>query len=222
MSIAAHMLAFNGRNDNLFRGAIMESGAATTGLYQSSTSNISQAHFDGVANKAGCGSAADKPACLRGLNYSTLYTALTPGNDSTLTFFFPVIDGDFIAQSPSKQVTKGQFVKIPTLQGHNDDEGALFALSIHPNSDTDIRNLITGTPLNPRLVNTRILAILHVIRSRQSNDILPQHPLPRRPLRPIRKPNLPRSRNPMASSSKYRRGCPLHRSLSPFQQSQCL
>jgi carboxylesterase type B len=53
MSIAAHMLAFNGRNDNLFRGAIMQSGAPTTGLYQSSTSDASTSAYKTVLSKAG-------------------------------------------------------------------------------------------------------------------------------------------------------------------------
>ena len=53
MSVAAHMLAFNGRNDNLFRGAIMQSGAPTTGLYQSSTSDESTATYNTVLSKTG-------------------------------------------------------------------------------------------------------------------------------------------------------------------------
>jgi carboxylesterase type B len=146
MSIAAHMLAFNGRNDNLFRGAIMESGAPTTGLYQSSTSSGSQSAYNTVVSKAGCSSASDKLSCLRALSYSAIYNALQPSSSFTLPTFFPVIDGGFIAQSPSKQVANGQFIKIPTIQGHNDDEGALFTLNVISNSDNDTRNYITGTP----------------------------------------------------------------------------
>src|SRR5579862_20974 len=53
MSVAAHLLAFNGRNDNLFRVAIMQSGAPTTGLYQSSTSEASTATYKTVLSKSG-------------------------------------------------------------------------------------------------------------------------------------------------------------------------
>ena len=53
MSIAAHMLAFTGRDDKLFRGAIMQSGAPTTGLYQSSTSSASTSAYNTVLSKAG-------------------------------------------------------------------------------------------------------------------------------------------------------------------------
>jgi carboxylesterase type B len=144
MSIAAHMLAFNGRNDNLFRGAIMESGAPTTGLYQSSTSSASQSAYNTVLSKAGCSSASNKLACLRALSYSAIYNALEPSSSFTLPTFFPVIDGGFIAQSPSKQVSNGQFIKIPTIQGHNDDEGALFTISVISNNDTYTRSYITG------------------------------------------------------------------------------
>jgi carboxylesterase type B len=144
MSIAAHMLAFNGRNDNLFRGAIMESGAPTTGLYQSATSSEAQSTYNTVVSAAGCSSASNKLACLRSVSYTTLYGALE-NTSFALNAFFPSIDGGFVAQSPSKQILNGQYIKIPTIQGHNDDEGALFALGTDSNSDSDTRNFITST-----------------------------------------------------------------------------
>jgi acetylcholinesterase len=144
MSVAAHMLAFNGRNDNLFRAGIMESGAPTTGLYVSSTSSSAQSTYNDVLSKAGCSSASNKLACLRSVAYDTLYNAMQ--NDSNVQYntWLPVIDGGFIAQSPSKQIANGQYVKIPTIQGHNDDEGALFTTGTDCNSDSDTRSFITS------------------------------------------------------------------------------
>lgn len=144
MSIAAHMLAFGGRNDNLFRAAIMESGAPTTGLYGSATSASAESGYNTVVSQAGCSSASNKLACLRSLSFSTLYDALQ-STTFALNAFFPVIDGGFIASSPSKQLLNGQYIKIPTIQGHNDDEGALFSLSTDSNSDNDTRTFITSS-----------------------------------------------------------------------------
>ena len=144
MSIAAHMLAFGGRNDNLFRAAIMECGAPTTGLYGSATSASAESVYNTVVSQAGCSSASNMLACLRSLSFSTLYDALQ-STTFALNAFFPVIDGGFIASSPSKQLLNGQYIKIPTIQGHNDDEGALFSLSTDSNSDNDTRTFITSS-----------------------------------------------------------------------------
>jgi hypothetical protein len=52
-------------------------------------------------------------------------------------------------QSPSKQVQNGQFIKIPNIQGHNDDEGSLFTLSTNCNSDADTKSyIISIAPFN--------------------------------------------------------------------------
>ena len=167
MSVAAHMLAFNGRNDNLFRGGIMESGAPTTGLYVSSTSSSAQATYNDVLSKAGCSSASNKLACLRSVSYDTLYNAMN--NDSNVQYntWLPVIDGGIIAQSPSKQIANGQYVKIPTIQGHNDDEGALFTTGTDCNSDSDTRSFITSILSPKSITNDRFLVVLHFVSSRQ-------------------------------------------------------
>ena len=39
---------------------------------------------------------------------------------------FPVIDGDFLQQSPTLQLQAGSFVKVPFLIGANHDEGTAF------------------------------------------------------------------------------------------------
>ena len=139
------MFAFGGRDDKLFRGGIMESGAPTTGPYQSAISAFANTSYEAVVEKAGCSSSADKLACLRSLDYSSAYKAFGPLGNSTLTEFFPVIDGGFIAESPSKQLLSGKYLKIPTLQGHNDDEGSLFTLLTFSNSDAATMSYVEST-----------------------------------------------------------------------------
>ena len=146
-SVAAQMFAFNGRDDHLFRGAILESGAPATGIYWPAMSDYSQAHYELIVSRAGCSTAEDKLACLRSLEFTTLYDAMEPTDDFTLPFFLPSIDGDFIAESPSQQLMKGNYVKVPMIQGQNDDEGAMFTARANSNSDEETRQWFLGMPL---------------------------------------------------------------------------
>ena len=45
---------------------------------------------------------------------------------NTLQSTFPVVDGDFIQESPTLQLQAGKFVKVPFLIGANHDEGTAF------------------------------------------------------------------------------------------------
>jgi acetylcholinesterase len=123
----------------------MESGAPTTGLYVSATDPSVQSTYNTVVAQAGCSSASNKLECLRSISFSILYSALE-STTFALSAFFPVIDGGFISQSPSKQLINGQYIKIPTIQGHNDDEGALFSLNTNSSSDSETRSFITCKP----------------------------------------------------------------------------
>jgi carboxylesterase type B len=144
-SVAAHIFAFNGRDDNLFRGAILESGAPATGIYWPATSDYSQAQYDLVVSRAGCSSAINTLACLRRLDFTTLYDALRPSDEFSLPFYLPSIDRNFIAESPSQQLVKGNYVKIPTIQGHNIDEGAMFTAFANSNSEDDTKAFFSST-----------------------------------------------------------------------------
>jgi triacylglycerol lipase len=45
---------------------------------------------------------------------------------NSLQSTFPVVDGDFIQESPTLQLQAGKFVKVPFLIGANHDEGTAF------------------------------------------------------------------------------------------------
>jgi len=144
------MFAFGGRNDSLFRAAIMESGAPTTGQYdlgESAMSDASNMAYQAVLKKAGCAGAVDRLECLRSLNFSAIYNAFEVPLDAPLYTFHPVVDGGFFEQSPIRQILSGQYVKIPTIQGHNDDEGSLFILGVISNSDDDTTKYLTSRTL---------------------------------------------------------------------------
>jgi len=144
----------------------MESGAPVTGIYWPATSAYSEAHYALVVSKAGCSKASNKLACLRSLDFDSLYGALKPTNDFTLPFYLPSIDGNFIAESPSKQLDKGRYVKIPTIQGQNNDEGALFTVSVRSNSDAQTRDWFLSFFPTKRRLMFRNLSILFAFCAR--------------------------------------------------------
>lgn len=134
-SVGTQLIAYGGRDDHLFRGAISESGAPSTyDRYQ--TPADWQPYYDAVVEAAGCSSAADSLGCLRGVPVNTLYdifnnASIVPVHTlSGLSGpqFVQVIDGDFIQESATVQLQQGKFAKVPYLIGGNADEGTSFAV----------------------------------------------------------------------------------------------
>ena len=67
-----------------------------------------------------CSSAEDTLDCLRHLPLHEINETLANGGGS----WFPVLDGDFIADYPHNQLRRGHFVCVPVLIGCNSDEGS--------------------------------------------------------------------------------------------------
>ena len=151
MSVGVHMIAYGGRDDGLFRAGIMESGSLSAfPTLAPPASNASKATFSTVATAVGCGTAADKLACIRGVPYETIYAAFNPANNGSLPNLPPVIDGTLIPENPIKSVLAGKYVHVPTIIGANEDEGSLFAVfppKAVPNTDADVKAYLTGFSL---------------------------------------------------------------------------
>ena len=116
-----HLTAYGGRDDSLFRGAIMESGNPINyGSFEYSNTS-----FTDFASTVNC----TDLDCLRALPYATLNaavnaTVLTLNN----TIWKPIIDGDFIQGPTSAQLKSGAFVQVPIIDGANSDEGTAFGI----------------------------------------------------------------------------------------------
>jgi carboxylesterase type B len=93
-SVGNHLIAYGGRDDKLFRGAIMQSGGPLALLPLSPN----QAAFNNLTQATGCSGASDKLQCLRALPFNQLNDAL---NSTLGTVWAPVIDGDFIRDKAS-------------------------------------------------------------------------------------------------------------------------
>jgi len=124
-SVGAHLVAYGGRNDNLFRAGIMESGNPVNyapyldaGFYQPS--------YDLIVNQTGCRNQTDTLNCLRLLPYAKLNAVFNQTLFNTTTPFEAVIDGDFIQKFTSIQLAAGDFVHVPIIDGANTDEGTAF------------------------------------------------------------------------------------------------
>lgn len=120
-SVGAQVLAFDGRDDGLFRGAIMESGGPVA-LYEESSSDDL---YNSLLEQTGCDTASSALSCLRELPYAALNAAI---NTTALSgAWWPKIDGDFVARHSSAQLADGAFVKVPIIVGATTDEGTSFA-----------------------------------------------------------------------------------------------
>lgn len=124
-SVAAQLMAYGGRDDGLFRAAVMQSG---TGLYTDfddvEPEGVSaQEHYDAVVKAAGCTDADDSLGCLKEVDTKTLSDIF---NSTASSGFGNIIDGEFITAPRADLLKAGKFVPVPLLIGANADEGAQF------------------------------------------------------------------------------------------------
>ncbi|KAF4550802.1 Carboxylesterase-like protein 9 [Elsinoe fawcettii] len=156
-SVGFHITAFNGRDDGLFRGAMLESGnpvpyAPLLGV------DSYQPRYDNLTRAAGCSNCSDTLACLREVPLFVLNNILntTEFNNG----WNPTIDGDFIARRGSEQLADGSFVKVPIIDGANTDEGTAFSPQGINTEDDIISYLNTTSSRSPALPDDVIQQIL--------------------------------------------------------------
>ncbi|OAG08678.1 alpha/beta-hydrolase [Paraphaeosphaeria sporulosa] len=124
-SVGFQLTAYGGRNDHLYRAAIMQSGGPI--LYGAQGgANKTQAAFDEIASQVGCASSTYRLECLRNVPFDAL-NATMAGDLFNTAGFGVVTDGDFVQDYGSIQLSRGQFTKVPIMIGANSDEGASFA-----------------------------------------------------------------------------------------------
>ncbi|KAJ8111867.1 hypothetical protein OPT61_g5635 [Boeremia exigua] len=143
-SVGVHLIAFNGRDDSLFRSAILESGNP---IIVGATNRPFEQSFQNLTNAAGCSNATDALGCLRELPFSQLNAVVNTTQFSGI--WSPQIDGDIIARYSSEQVAEGAFVRVPIIIGANSDEGTSFAPKGLNTSEQFLQTLTSGSsPMN--------------------------------------------------------------------------
>ncbi|KAI0296557.1 carotenoid ester lipase precursor [Multifurca ochricompacta] len=130
ISVAMHMVVNNGKQQGLFRGAIMQSG----GPIPVGDIENGQKYYDALVKNAACDHSRDTLACLRKVPYSRLKYAM----DISPNFFayqgltlawLPRVDGVFLTENPQKAVQRGHVASVPMITGNCDDEGSMFSVS---------------------------------------------------------------------------------------------
>jgi acetylcholinesterase len=129
-SIALHLTAYGGRNDNLFGGAIGES------LFCPRHPKVAdlEFQFDRFANDSGCANSENQISCLRALDTAVLQASNVPhpyaGAVADPRFYWsPTVDGDLIRDYPYIMFEKGAFIEVPILFGNDNDEGSLYGVN---------------------------------------------------------------------------------------------
>lgn len=142
-SVGAHLIAYGGRDDKIFRAAILESGSPVGAGF--SVQNISywDSLYNAVLNRTGCTSASDSLSCLRSLSISAFNAAINT-TTNPLTGWAPTQDGDLLQDKGSLQLRAGKFVHVPILYGANSDEGSAFGPP-STNTTQDFYNELTKT-----------------------------------------------------------------------------
>lgn len=140
-SVGFQLTAFNGRDDKLFRGAVMESGNPVAYGALNGT-DYYQPRYAALLQAAGCSNATNSLNCLRALPLFVLNNIL-----NTTAFnrgWNPTLDGDFIARYTSQQLAEGDFVHVPIIDGANSDEGTAFG-PVGINTTADFEKLLNST-----------------------------------------------------------------------------
>ncbi|KAF1947931.1 alpha/beta-hydrolase [Clathrospora elynae] len=154
-SVGYHLTAYSGRDDKLFRGAIMQSGNPINfGALLDPLDNAPM--YNELTRRTNCTNATSPLECLRQLPAEQLNTAInTTSTTLNVTNFMPFLDGDFFQKRTSLQLAAGEFVHVPIIDGANSDEGTAFSAQ-GINSTADFYNalLLTGVPAD---LATRLL-----------------------------------------------------------------
>ncbi|KAK6072615.1 carboxylesterase [Seiridium cupressi] len=147
ISIGRHLTAYGGRDDALFRAAIMESGGPLERwpFATPDPDKYSEELYVNLTTSTGCANNTSPLECLRSLPFEDLNTALnitdTWISGTGLGPWPTVIDGDFLQDYQSTQIAQGRFVKVPILYGTNTDEGTATGPS-GINTDEEFRAAI--------------------------------------------------------------------------------
>jgi acetylcholinesterase len=118
---------------------------------------LGQATYNILVTNTSCASTVNTSAsldCLRTLPFAEINAAL---NGTAAAPWPPVLDGDFIADYPSRQTADGRFVHVPILIGSNSDEGTAFGTGRGPggggvNTDAEMAGA-TAASFGPEAAN---------------------------------------------------------------------
>jgi hypothetical protein len=148
-----HLVAYGGRNDQLFVGGMAES------IFFPAQPFVGELEyqFDRLVNQTGCSEVAlaGQMACLRSKDVSLLQAANVarpfPGRTEPpmpLFYWTPCVDGEFLQDLPDRLFEKGQFVNVPMVLGTSTN-GASLTGPLPPTPLELHNNQLTGKQKDP-------------------------------------------------------------------------
>ena len=174
MSVGLQILAYNGRDDKLFSGAIAESGPTWGIGVIDPVISIAEQVYQNVTAALGCANSTDKLACLRLVPTSEFNAVVNNSADTEDyydLYYGPLIDNDIVARDSISQIEDGCFVKVPYILGDNSDEGTDF-VPFGLNTDEDLIEYLAGYNLS----NSTISDLLILYPQNSSSLIPASHP----------------------------------------------
>jgi carboxylesterase type B len=125
-SLGMQLIAYQGKSQHLFRGAILESGSP---IAKFSNATRWQPYFDALVDKTGCNGSSSPLICLRELPWQTLDEIFSGKNPLSVTAptLSAVVDGDFMVAQGTTLLEQGHFARVALLTGNNFDEGTAYA-----------------------------------------------------------------------------------------------
>jgi carboxylesterase type B len=135
ISVFDQMALYDGDNTyngkSLFRAGIMDSGSIVPADPVDCPKG--EAVYSTVVKNAGCSSAADTLACLRGVSYETFLNAVNSvpsilSYSSVALSYLPRPDGTALTQSPDVLARGGKYAAVPFIIGDQEDEGTILSL----------------------------------------------------------------------------------------------
>ncbi|CAI6331760.1 unnamed protein product [Periconia digitata] len=142
-SVGMHIMAYNGRDDKLFRSAIMQSGAPIAISDQNRDAFFESAYQNLTAN-TNCNDHSSPLDCLRSLPYEELNAAINTTGLSSI--WSPQVDGDIVARTSSIQINEGNFVRVPIIVGATSDEGTSFSPKGVEDTEIFKSNILASAP----------------------------------------------------------------------------
>lgn len=117
-SVATHLLWDDGKNDDLFHGAIAASG----GPVMSDGPERQQGYFDDMVKATNCTDASDKIACLKVAPFEDIMTSINEvgfllGTQSLSMPWMIRADGNHLKASPHRLTSSGNIANVPLMIG---------------------------------------------------------------------------------------------------------
>ncbi|KAF2684929.1 triacylglycerol lipase [Lentithecium fluviatile CBS 122367] len=126
-SVGAHLISYGGRDQGLFRGAIMQSSGPINPFRYNSPAEW-DVYYNAITHAANCSTVTDTLACLRTVPSEALDSIFVSNITASIPSWGMEVDGDFIQQNAREALLSGRFIKVPVLQGQNHDEGTALTV----------------------------------------------------------------------------------------------